>query len=162
MFSQIYPHENSQQKNWKIPSMVDFFPPSKIPAESPTKISSLVGGLVAILYFSNYWLSNHPNWRNQIFPRGGMAQPPTSKIIRRLRITWRRVAWTSNNFWSGMLPTVRLSEVKREDQVMGLKAMKVAGDLRSTCKKLWKIATRGNVQWSTCKKLWNILENHHC
>ena len=35
-----------------------------------------------------------------------------------------------------MLPTVRLSEVKREDQVMGLKAMKVAGDLRSTCKKL--------------------------
>ena len=45
----------------------------------------LVGGLVAILYFPIYWVSNHPNWLSY-FSEG--FKPPTRHVGRSLTTNW--------------------------------------------------------------------------
>ena len=39
-------------------------------------VIDLVGGLVAMFYFPIYWVANHPNWRNHIFPEGWPNHQP--------------------------------------------------------------------------------------
>ena len=62
----------SKQKHWRLYhslcTNISSFIPSR-PACSMKK--TLVGGLVAVFYWSISWVSKNPNWRTRMFQRGG-------------------------------------------------------------------------------------------